>query len=92
MSMHPAIAAALAEQHRHDLTTRAENYRLARAARSSRRVPPRHTADQVRTLRQLIAAARRMATRLPLLNVSAAPDGWSRRPRTAWQAGADSES
>lgn len=71
MSMHPTITAALAEQHRRDLTARAETYRIARAARS-RPAPPRHAADQVGTLPRLITTARRMAARLPLLHVPAA--------------------
>jgi hypothetical protein len=72
MSMHPTITAALAEQHRRDLTARAETYRIARTARGSRPAAPRHAADQARTLPRLITTAWRMAARLPLLHVSAA--------------------
>jgi hypothetical protein len=72
MSMHPTITSALAEQHRRDLHARAEAYRIARAVRSSRSVPPRHAADQARTLPRLITAARRMAARLPLIHVPTA--------------------
>ena len=35
MSMHPAIAAALSEQHRRDFTARDETRRITRAARDS---------------------------------------------------------
>jgi hypothetical protein len=45
MSLPPSIAAALAEQHRRDLLSQAEAYRLARTARRTRpqsaRRPPR---------------------------------------------------
>jgi hypothetical protein len=71
MSMHPIIAAALAEQRRRDLTARAEAYRTARAARGSRPAPPRQAADQAGTLPRLITAAWRTAARLPLLHVPA---------------------
>lgn len=73
MSLHPAIAAALAEQHRRDLTARAEAHRLARAARSSRPSPGTRAADPARIIRQLIAAMRRAAIRLRLLRAPAAP-------------------
>jgi hypothetical protein len=42
MYRHPSMTAALAEQHRRDLINRAESYRLARAARTSRAAPARH--------------------------------------------------
>ena len=80
MSMHPTIAAALAEQHRRDLTARAETYRIARAARSSRPAPPRPAADQARTLPRLITTAWRTAARLPLLHAPAA-EGAGRESR-----------
>jgi hypothetical protein len=47
MSMHPTITAALAEEHRRDLTASAEAYRTVRLA------PARHA----RTIPHLIAAA-----------------------------------
>jgi hypothetical protein len=43
MSMPPSIAAALAEQHRRDLLSQAEAYRLARTARRTRPQPGRRT-------------------------------------------------
>jgi hypothetical protein len=55
--MHPTITAALAEQHRRDLTARAEAYRIARAASPA-------PARPVRIIPNLIAAARRPVTRL----------------------------
>jgi hypothetical protein len=73
MSLHPAITTALADQHRRDLTARAEAWRLARAARSSGPPPARHTADPVKPIRQLLRAVRRTAMRLPLRKVPAAP-------------------
>ena len=41
MSLPPSIAAALAEQHRRDLLSQAEAYRLARTARRNRPQPAR---------------------------------------------------
>ncbi len=73
MFPHPTITQALAEQHRRDLTARAEAHRLARAARSSRPVPTRDTAGPVKLVRQLVAAARRTAMRLPLVMVPLSP-------------------
>jgi hypothetical protein len=69
MSLHPTIAAALAEEHRRDLTARAETYRIARAARTSGPVPARCT----RNFLNLLAAVRRPITHLPLRKVPAAP-------------------
>lgn len=66
MSVHPTITAALADQHRRDLLTRAEAHRAARAARASRPARP-----PMRIIAQLIAAARRPATRLLPLNAAA---------------------
>jgi hypothetical protein len=43
MSLPPSIAAALAEQHRRDLLSQAEAYRLARTARRTRPQPARRT-------------------------------------------------
>jgi hypothetical protein len=60
MSMHPTIAAALAEQHHREMITRAEAHRTARAARASRPAPPR----PAQIIPQLAAAARRTVTRL----------------------------
>jgi hypothetical protein len=79
MFPHPSIAAALAEEHRRDLTARAEACRLARAARSSRPAPARDTAKPVDVIRQLITAARRTVMRLPLFEVPAEP--FSQVPR-----------
>ena len=67
MSMHPTITAALAEQHRRDLTARAETYRIARAARAASPSPAR----PVRTIPNLIAAARQPVTRLLRLKTPA---------------------
>jgi hypothetical protein len=58
--MHPTLTAALADQHRRDLLARAENHRIARAARASRPAP----ACPMRILPRLFAAARRPVTRL----------------------------
>jgi hypothetical protein len=60
MSMHPALTAALADQHRRDLLARAENHRIARAARASRPA----TARPMRIIPQLVAAARLPVMRL----------------------------
>ena len=58
--MHPALTAALADQHRRGLLARAETHRIARAARASRPAPAR----PMRIIPQLIAAARRPVTQL----------------------------
>jgi hypothetical protein len=71
MSMHPTITAALAEQHRRDLTARAETYRIARAAGPA-------PARPVRISPHLIAAARRPVTRLFRLKTPAAAGAGSR--------------
>ena len=73
MFPHPTIAAALAEEHRRDLTARAETRRLARAARSSRPAPGVRVADPADIVRQLVTALRRTAMRAPLRKVHAAP-------------------
>lgn len=62
MSMHPTITAALAEQHRRDMTARAETHRITRTARDTRPAP----AHPRRTILLPIAAARRAVTRLQL--------------------------
>lgn len=72
MSPHPTITAALAEQHRRDLTARAEAHRLARAVRSSRPASARHPANPVKPIRQLITTVRRSTMRLPLFKAPAA--------------------
>jgi hypothetical protein len=69
MSLHPTIAAALADEHRRDLTARAEACRLARTVRSSRPAP----GARAGIVRQLVTAVRRTAMRLPLRKVPAAP-------------------
>lgn len=59
--MHPTPTAALADQHRRrDLLARAENHRIAPAARASRPAPAR----PMRIIPRLFAAARRPVTRL----------------------------
>lgn len=73
MSPHPTITAALAEEHRRDLTARAEAWRLARAARTSRPVPACRAAGPVELIRQLVTALRRTAMRLAPRKVPAAP-------------------
>jgi hypothetical protein len=73
MFLHPTIAAALAEQHRRDMTARAEIRRLSRAARSSRPVPGARAADPADIVRKLVTALRRTAMRAPLRKVPAAP-------------------
>jgi len=60
MSLHPTITAALADQHRRDMITRAGTHRTARTARASRPVPAR----LARIIPQRTAAARRSITRL----------------------------
>jgi hypothetical protein len=57
MFTHPTITAALAEQHRRELTARAETCRIAHAARPG---PARSS----RIIPNLIAAARRPVMRL----------------------------
>ena len=55
MSMHPAITAALADQHRRDLTAQASAYQLACAARDSRptRSPrPRRLTGPLKVIRR----------------------------------------
>jgi hypothetical protein len=66
MFTHPTITAALADQHRRDLTARAEKYRTARATRPG---PPRLR----RIIPVLVAAARRPVMYLPLRKAPAAP-------------------
>ncbi len=51
MSLPPSIAAALAEQHRRDLLSQAEAYRLARTARRNRPQPARRAPRLMMTIR-----------------------------------------
>jgi hypothetical protein len=83
MTPHPATTAALAAQHRRDLTARAEDYRLARAARSSGPAPAHHAADPVKLIRQLVTTLRRTALRLPPAKVPAGQKVLGLRPRTS---------
>jgi hypothetical protein len=62
MSVHPAIAAALSEQHRRDFTARDETRRITRAARDGRPVP----VHPARIILLPIGAARRAVMRLQL--------------------------
>jgi len=55
MSLSPSIAAALAEQHRRDLLSQAEAYRLARTARRTRPQPARRTPRLMMTIRSRAA-------------------------------------
>ena len=71
MSMHPAIAAALSEQHRRDFTARDETRRITRAARDSLPAP----AHPTRTILLPIAAARRAVMRLQLKSPAATGAG-----------------
>jgi hypothetical protein len=73
MSSHPTITTAIAQQHRRDLTARAEAYRLAHAARDSGPAPAARAADPAGIIRQLITGMRRAAIRLRLLRVLPAP-------------------
>jgi hypothetical protein len=60
MFTHPAITAALADQHRRDLTAQASACRLARAARDSRRgrsPQPRRRTGLLKTIRRAATAA-----------------------------------
>ena len=59
MFTHPAITAALADQHRRDLTAQASVYRLASAARDSRRgrsPQPRRRTGLLQTIRRAATA------------------------------------
>jgi hypothetical protein len=67
MSMHPINIAALADEHRRDVTARAETNRIARDARANRPAP------SIRIFSNLVAVARRRITHLPLRKVPAAP-------------------
>jgi hypothetical protein len=71
MSMHPAIAAALSEQHRRDLTARAETHRITHAARDSHPAPVR----PMRTILLPIAAVRRAVMRQQLKTPAATGAG-----------------
>jgi hypothetical protein len=55
MSLPPPIAAALADQHRRDLLSQAEAYRLARAARRTRPQSARHTPRLMMSIRSRAA-------------------------------------
>jgi len=57
------MTAALAEQHRRDLIARAESYRLARTARTSRSAPARH-APRFPVITQLSAMVARATARV----------------------------
>jgi uncharacterized ferritin-like protein (DUF455 family) len=79
MLTHPAIAAALADQHRQDLTAQASAYRLARAARDSqparagRPAQPRRT-NPVQAIRRAAAAAAAAAVlMIPLAGTTTTP-------------------
>jgi hypothetical protein len=69
MSMHPAITAALADQHRRDLITRADAYRLARTARQGR---PRHAASAFLTARRVVITAAAACTAAAVLMLTPA--------------------
>jgi hypothetical protein len=58
MFTHPAITAALADQHRRDLTAQASAYRLVRAARDSRpgRSPRPRRTGLLQTIRRATTA------------------------------------
>jgi hypothetical protein len=56
MSLHSYHIAALAGQHRRDVTGHAETYRRARAARSSRAAPARHAASLTNIIQRKITA------------------------------------
>jgi hypothetical protein len=64
MSMHPSIAAALAEQRRSDLITDAEMYRLASTARRSRVAPAGHVPALGKIILLMTTAARRATVRV----------------------------
>jgi len=57
MSIHPALAPALAEQHRRDLTSQASACRLARTARQDRPRNPSRRPLIVKALRAAAAAS-----------------------------------
>lgn len=71
MSMHPAIGAALSEQHRRDFTARAETRQITHAARHSRPAP----AHPTRTILLPIAAARQAVMRPQLKSPAATGAG-----------------
>ena len=54
MLMNPTITTAIADQHRRDLITQADAYRLARAARPGR---PRRPATPLLTTRRVVSTA-----------------------------------
>jgi len=62
MFTHPAIAAALADEHRRDLTAQAATYRLARAVRNGqptrpgRSAQPRRVTGPVQVMRRAVTA------------------------------------
>jgi hypothetical protein len=60
MFMHPAIATAIADQHRRDLITQAGTGRLARAARDRRSRSPRTVRRAITTGAAAAAAALRL--------------------------------
>jgi hypothetical protein len=80
MLTHPAIAAALHDQHRQDLTAQASAYRLARAARDSqptrtgRPAQPRRRTGPVQAIRRAAAAAAAAAVLImPLAGATTTP-------------------
>jgi hypothetical protein len=73
MLTHPAIAAALADQHHQDLTAQASAYQLTRAARDSqptrtgRLAQPRRRTGPVRAIRRAATAAAAAAAAATLI-------------------------
>jgi hypothetical protein len=77
MLTHPAIAAALHDQHRQDLTAQASAYRLARDSqptRTGRPAQPRRRTGPVQAIRRAAAAAAAAAVlMMPLAGATTTP-------------------
>lgn len=69
MFTHPVISAAVAEEHRRDLTARADAYRLMRAARQSR---PSRAAGPALTVKRVLVTAAAACTAVGVLALTPA--------------------
>jgi hypothetical protein len=72
MSSYPALTAAVADQHRRDLITQADAYRLARAARAGSGGGSSLPRRPALTVRRLVAAAAAGCTAVTLFTLSPA--------------------
>lgn len=79
MFTHPAITEALASQHRRDLITQAEGYRLARAARSTRTARPGlfGLARLAQPAKRAVTAAAAVFAAAVLIAAPAGPAHWA---------------